>query len=257
MAAGTTYRTNPGSGETYRTYVGAGGTEIILPLKVDVGGTGLTEALWTQETPADNLGRTTAMPPVGAFLYADDGSNRFRVRGDTTYGLDVDVLRLPGLPPKPRTTRYSPSSSTSPAMSIGDVLVDEVEITNAAQVANGGGLLHNLVLSSRNLTIISAQAWLYQVNPTAASANSAHDQTDAQNEDSYPLGVIDFNQWRTTASNMHSSGTYLGAPLGNLAYQCLDATNTTSLWAIIVTQTAVTPASTTDYKFYVTLTAGL
>jgi hypothetical protein len=161
--------------------------------------------------------------------------------------------------PRPRSTWYDLVTQAS-AVAALDQLCDEVELTSMSQVAGGGGWLNNMVLTSNNLTVISAELWLYQINPTAAGTNAVHNQTDANNETSRPMGVIDFNTWRTTTDNMQSTGVYCGVPLSGgpgLAYQCLDGTNTTSLWGILMTRTAVTPGATTDYNLMVTHTAGV
>jgi hypothetical protein len=191
-------------------------------------------------------------------------------RADTTIPAAVDDgdVQVPWLnpngaqwaiiAPRPRSTWYDLVTQAS-AVAALDQLCDEVELTSMSLVAGGGGQLDNMVLTSDNLTIISAELWLYQVNPTAAGTNSVHDLSDANAQTARPMGVIDFNSWRTTTSNMQSSGTYCGVPLtlAGLQYQCLDGTNTTSLWGILMTRTAVTPGATTDYNLMVTHVPGV
>jgi len=188
--------------------------------------------------------------------------------GDEDYDIHAESVTISGnagvvqptwLITRARSTWYDLVTQAS-AIAALDQLCDEVELTGMALVANGSGVLQNIVLTSNILTIIAAELWLYQINPTPAGTNAVHNLSDANNEAARPMGVIDFNSWRTTTDNMQSSGTYQGAPLATgpgLSYQCLDGTATTSIWGILMTRTAVTPGATTDYNLMVTHSPGI
>ena len=53
-----------------------------------------------------------------------------------------------------------------------------------------------------NTTQIAAEGWIYQLNPSPAGTNSVHDQSDANQKTSRPIGYIDFSTWVTETSNI-------------------------------------------------------
>lgn len=186
----------------------------------------------------------------------------------TDYVAHVDSVAIGGntadvqpmwLGPRAEYTHYDLVTQAS-AVAALDQLCDEVELTSMSLVPGGSGMLNNMLLQCNNLTVISAEMWLYQVNPTAAGTNAVHDQSDANAESSRQIGAVQFISWYASTSNMWSYGTYAGFPLSaafGLPYVCADGTNTTSIWGILMTRTATTPGATTDYNLGVWHTPGI
>lgn len=171
----------------------------------------------------------------------------------STLNNDSDGLAWARPIEKPRTVKYDLVTQAS-AVAANDQLCDEMELTSMTLVAGGGGKLLNLVLVSYNTTQIAAEGWIYAANPTPAGTNSVHNQTDANMAASLPIAVVDFSTWITETDNIMSTGVLRGMPLGAspIFYDCADGTNTSSLWIVMVTRTAVTPGATTDYDLFVT-----
>lgn len=250
----------PGSGETVRSVEKSTIKSQVVIL--DLGGSG-TEKLSSFPATDEDVAHSGGETLIRNGVKRTDSP---AVSGGTTedwstLNCDASGLLWARMPPRQRSTQYSLVTQAS-AVAAADQLADEVELTGMALVAGGSGLITNMALNSNNVTVIAAELWLYQLNPSAAGTNAVHDQSDANMKTSRAFAIIDFSTWHTETSNMISFGMYRGMPLaglgaGGLPYQCLDGTATTSLWGILVTRTAVTPGATTDYYLEVTHVAGV
>jgi hypothetical protein len=162
-------------------------------------------------------------------------------------------------PGKRYRTTFSALVTQASAVAANDQLCDEFEMTGMTLVAGGGGRITQMCLISNNTTQIAAEGWIYAVNPTPAGTNAVHNLSDANQAAGRPVAVVQFNNWFINTDNITSFATNLGMPLGGapVYYDCQDGTNTSSLWLVLVTRTAVTPGATGDYSIEYTVEPGV
>lgn len=148
--------------------------------------------------------------------------------------------------PQPRQSRITatPTIATSGYVA-NDLVGTKMTFANAALAAGRGGSLINAVLTSRTIAANAFELWLFQVDPTIASADSAaFDITDANLEAAQPFAIIDFAaaNWKNTASGGVNVGTSQGGPV-SAPYVAA----TTSIFGVLVARTvAAQYAGTTD-----------
>ena len=212
---------------------------------------------------ADNV----TLPGTGVVIAADDVSSVWyqqvklvsgtlgetaAIPGDATYGLDVDVTRLPTL-----ATVTAVTDITNPvAVKMGGFSVDVVPTlsVHATYVANDyvgesatamtfagcgranglSGKITGAVLIDYALQSVAGELWMFDLIPTPPDDSAAWTISDAHA--ARCIGVIPFNTYYGSALNSV-------APVGNLSIPFKCAAAATALYGCFVTRGAPAYAS--------------
>lgn len=137
----------------------------------------------------------------------------------------------------------APTISAS-AYAEGDVFGGEIEITNAARVSGGGGMITDVVMAveddgSADFAANNIELWFFKSNPAGTyTDNAALAVSDA---DAFEIErVVKLNE-KWDGGNI----TVLSASNLNISYNC----DATSLWVVPVIRAAVTPDATDAVQF--------
>ena len=137
----------------------------------------------------------------------------------------------------------APTISVS-AYTEGDVFGGEIEITDAARVSGGGGLITDVVMAveddgSADFAANNIELWVFKSNPAGTYPDNA------------ALAISDADAFEVerviTLDTYHDGGniTILSASNLNIGYNC----DATSLWVVPVIRTAITPDATDGVQF--------
>ena len=215
---------------------------------VDIGDVDVTSLV--PGTAATNLGKAED----AAHTTGDVGIEMLAVRRDAKAvgaGTDGDYatlnvnaggdLRVDG--GQVHVFESAPTISAS-AYASGDVFGGEIEITNAARVSGGGGLITDVVMAveddgSADFAANKIELWFFKSNPAGTyTDNAALAVSDA---DAFEVERV------VTLDEYYDGGnvTILSAANLNIGYNC----DATSLWAVPVIRAAITPDATDAVQF--------
>lgn len=150
--------------------------------------------------------------------------------------LSADALGLQVVSGR-RTVRKTatPTNATSGYVAT-DYIGADLVIANAARVSGGSGRVTGANLISKTVVANAYELWLFENDPTIASADNAPvDITDANLVTAQPFAVIDFlvANNKATASNQFTLGTVAAAPAFSLPFVSV----ATSLYGALIART--------------------
>lgn len=238
------------------TSVLAAGSAIVGKVGIDQTTPGTTNLVALAANQSTNTAQMNGVTVLMGNGVSGTGAQRVTIASDSTgqIALAAGTNAIGSVVPIPVQVvlTATPTVSTTPAYTIGDVAGAALTFTSAASASGRGCQITNALLIDKGKQSASLSLYLFKVSPTLVNAdNGVFDITDANLATALPIGSIDFlaGNYKPTNSNSFCVGVINGgAPLANIV-----TSGSANIFGAFYVNGTPTYASTTDLIVYLTI----